>query len=110
MAGHDMQHRCCTVYHVEPAFNWATEHQYAARVCRIGQTSPTEVFRLFTEDSYQELHEFSMIKEANSRVAGFDELHTAVRELKNRETLSSEQLALGAFEIWRSRVTGRVNA
>lgn len=51
-----------------------------------------------------------MIKEANSRVAGFDELHTAVRELKNRETLSSEQLALGAFEIWRSRVTGRVNA
>jgi hypothetical protein len=64
IAGHDAQHRCATVAHVEPAFNRATEHQAASRVYRIGQEEEVEIVRLLTKETYQELHESSMIKKA----------------------------------------------
>ncbi|KAI4671442.1 uncharacterized protein J4E88_009107 [Alternaria novae-zelandiae] len=107
IAGHDAQHRCATVHHVEPAFDWATEHQAGTRVYRIGQEQEVEIVRLFTEGTYQELHEAGMIKKANSMFAAFGELQSASESLEDREIMTTEEIAKGAFGIVRDRVRGR---
>jgi len=107
IAGHDAQHRCATVHHVEPAFIWATEHQAGTRVYRIGQEQEVEIVRLFTEGTYQELHEAGMIKKANSMFAAFGELQSASEGLEDREKMATEEIAKGAFGIVRDCVRGR---
>ena len=107
IADHDAQHRCATVVHVEPAFNWATEHQAASRVYRFGQEQAVEIVRLFTEGTYQELHEAGMIKKANSVFAAFGELQSASEGLEDREKMMTEEIAKCAFGIVRDRVRGR---
>ncbi|KAI4677412.1 uncharacterized protein J4E84_009097 [Alternaria hordeiaustralica] len=107
IADHDAQHRCATVVHVEPAFNWATEHQAASRVYRFGQEEEVEIVRLFTEGTYQELHEAGMIKKANSMFAAFGELQSASEGLEDREKMTTEEIAKGVFGIVRDRVRGR---
>jgi SNF2 family DNA or RNA helicase len=52
IAGHDAHHRCADVLIVEPAFNYATEHQGYARCYRIGQTEEVDITRLFVEETY----------------------------------------------------------
>jgi len=107
IVGYDAQHRCATVVHVEPAFNWATEHQAASRVHRFGQEQAVEIVRLFTEGTYQELHEAGMIMKAKSMFAAFGELQSASEGLEDREKMTTEEIAKGAFGIVRDRVRDR---
>lgn len=107
IAGHDAQHRCANVHHVEPAFNWATEHQAGSRVYRTGQEQEVEIVRLFTEGTYQELHGAGMIKKASSMFAAFGELQSASEDTENREGMTSEDGARGAFGIICNRVRDR---
>lgn len=46
VAGRDMRHRCCVVERVETAYNWAIEHQMAARSYRIGRMQKEEIIRI----------------------------------------------------------------
>jgi hypothetical protein len=91
---------------VEPAFNLATEHQMAARIHRIGQKENVQVIRFFVEDTYQELHEFFMLRKANTMFAAYKELHTAWKAAVDQSTAdhTSEDIARGAFGIFRARV------
>ncbi|KAI4614180.1 hypothetical protein J4E80_006871 [Alternaria sp. BMP 0032] len=107
IAGHDAQHRCATVLHVEPAFNWATEHQAASRVYRFGQEQAVEIIRLFTEGTYQELHESGMLDKARNMFAAFGDLENASEEIEGRAKMSSEEIARSAFGIFRKRVPSR---
>ncbi|KAI4667188.1 uncharacterized protein J4E79_001873 [Alternaria viburni] len=66
-----------------------------------------EIVRLFTEGTYQELHEAGMIKKANSMFAAFGELQSASESLEDRENMTTEEIAKGAFGIVRDRVRGR---
>ncbi|KAL1594626.1 hypothetical protein SLS60_010387 [Paraconiothyrium brasiliense] len=110
IAGHDAQHRCCRVYHVEPAFNWATEHQAYARVYRIGQKEQVEIIRLFVEKTYQELHEFYMLKKASTMFEAFAELHRDVAKDSGGEAdMPQENLAIKAFGMFRGRVQHLAN-
>lgn len=104
-----MQGMCCVVIHIEPAFNWATEYQAASRVYRIGQTEPVEIIRLFTEGTYQELHEFFMLQKANTMFAAFEALQQASELVPGRETMTASEIALGAFGMYRGRVKDMVN-
>ena len=51
IAGHDCHRRCARAIIVEPAFNWATEAQFAHRTHRIGQDCDVEITRLFSPDT-----------------------------------------------------------
>jgi len=63
--------------------------------------------RLFTEGTYQELHEAGMIKKANSMFAAFGELQSASEGLEDREKMTTEEIAKGAFGMVRDRVRDR---
>jgi hypothetical protein len=106
IAGHDMQHQCANVIVAEPGYNWATEHQGTSRVYRIGQELEVEIIRLFTEGTYQELHEFFMLRKAKAMFAAFKELQVAGQEVA--DTIKSSQdegeVAMAAFGIFRRRV------
>jgi hypothetical protein len=99
-----MQGMCCEVIHIEPAYNWATEYQAASRIYRIGQTEKVEIVRLFTEDTYQELHEFFMLNKANSMFAAFQALQDASDRVEGRDQKSAAEIAMGAFGMFRGRV------
>lgn len=43
IAGHDCHRRCSTAIVVEPAYNWATEHQFCQRLFRLRQTEDVNV-------------------------------------------------------------------
>lgn len=99
-----MQKSCCTVYHVEPAFNHATEHQAASRIVRIGQQHKVEAIRLFAEGTYQELYEHYMLRKANTMFAAYKELHATRVRVDQLVCLSDEEMAMKAFSIWRLRM------
>ena len=102
IAGHDAQNRCATVLHVEPAYNWPTEYQAHSRVYRIGQRGQVEIVRLFTEKTYQEIHEYHMVSKASSMFAAFQSLKNAVDQVD--KSVSREDMAMSAFGICRRRV------
>ncbi|KAH7096015.1 P-loop containing nucleoside triphosphate hydrolase protein [Paraphoma chrysanthemicola] len=104
IAGHDMQGKCCQVMLIEPAYNWATEYQAASRVYRIGQELEVEILRLFTEDTYQEMHEFAMVKKADSMFAAFQQLTTDSQKIPGRDEMTPSEVALAAFGMYRGRV------
>jgi hypothetical protein len=101
-----MQHRCANVLVAEPGYNWATEYQSYSRVYRIGQEMEVEVTRLFTEGTYQELHEHFMLRKAKSMFAAFKELQIAGDEATEDGASSQDEISIAraAFGIFRGRV------
>jgi hypothetical protein len=104
IAGHDMQNRCAEAVHVEPAFNYGTEYQAFSRIYRIGQTQEVEVIRLFTEGTYQEIHEHFMLQKVSPVFAAFQLLHEASSTLRGQGNMTSTALAMSAFGMIRGRV------
>ncbi|KAH3918313.1 hypothetical protein HBI56_142340 [Parastagonospora nodorum] len=101
-----MQHQCANVIVAEPGYNWATEHQGTSRVYRIGQELEVEIIRLFTEGTYQELHEYFMPRKAKAMFAAFKELQVAGQEAAEVTSSSQDEgeVAMAVFGIFRRRV------
>lgn len=105
VSGHDAQHRCAYVAHVESGFNCAAKHQAYSRSYRIGQTRSVEVVGLFVENTYQETHECYMLKKAGDTFAAYQDF--------NKETTESSSLgdlSRSLCGMWRRRVRDQMNA
>lgn len=83
--------------HVEPAYNWPTEYQAHSRVYRIGQREEVEIVRLFTENTYQEIHEHHMVSKASSIFAAFQSLKEAQDQVDASADMGTWRWARSVF-------------
>lgn len=86
-----MQHQCANVIVTEPGYYWVTEYQSYSRVYRIGQELKVEIARLFTEGTYQKMHEYFMLRKAKSMFAAFKELQVAGNEAAQASASSEDE-------------------